>query len=278
MSDYAKFSGQQRDWYAFKIKTEATAQVQGMAEVMRLKPGDEQAEIEHLAKRIDDNRVTCMFSILKRFTARGIALSKVRKYDESTDGALAWRDMKAYHDSSGSAEIYGATQLVKLTKLVLLYNSYVGMDNYINSFDDLCNKLEESGNPILDNQKKALLIANIKDSDYSAVCDMCADKDFMTTKATLHDKAIKLNKQSQGQRSSRKYNKISMNNYAKPGGKSNTNPSNKGNQSKESDGFRLSNDAWNVLSSENKRLWTKMRNAKCGSSSKRGGTPKYGKQ
>jgi hypothetical protein len=58
MSDYAKFSGQQRDWYAFKIKTEATAQVQGMAEVMRLKPGDEQAEIEHLAKRIDDNRVT----------------------------------------------------------------------------------------------------------------------------------------------------------------------------------------------------------------------------
>jgi hypothetical protein len=45
-----------------------------MADVMRLKPGDEQAEIEHLAKRIDDveydNGVTCMFSILKRFTAR----------------------------------------------------------------------------------------------------------------------------------------------------------------------------------------------------------------
>ena len=81
MSDYAKFSGQQRDWYTFKIETEATAQVQGMADIMRLKPGDEQAEIEHLAKQIDnveyDNRVTCMFSILKRFTARGIALSKV---------------------------------------------------------------------------------------------------------------------------------------------------------------------------------------------------------
>jgi hypothetical protein len=142
----------------------------------------------------------------------------------------------------------------------------------------VCNKLEESGNPILDNQKKALLIANIKDSDYSAVCDMCADKDFMTTKAMLHDKAIKLNKQSQGQRSSRKHNKMSMNNYAKPGGKSNTNPSNNGNQSKESDGFRLSNDAWNLLSSDNKRLWTEMRNAKRGSSSKRGGTPKYAKQ
>jgi len=49
MSDYAKFSGQQRDWYAFKIETEATAQVQGMADVRRLKPGHEQAEIEHLA-------------------------------------------------------------------------------------------------------------------------------------------------------------------------------------------------------------------------------------
>jgi len=71
------------------------------------------------------------------------------------------------------------------------------MDNYINSFDDVCNKLEESGNPILDNQKKALLIANIKDSDYSAVCDRCADKHFMTPKVMLHDKAIKLNKQSQ---------------------------------------------------------------------------------
>ena len=75
VSDYAKFSGQQRNWYAFKIETEATAQeVQGMADVVRLKPGDEQAEIEHLAKRIDDveydNGVTCMFSILKRFTAR----------------------------------------------------------------------------------------------------------------------------------------------------------------------------------------------------------------
>ena len=74
MSDYAKFSGQQRDWYAFKIETEATAQVQGMADVMRLKPGDEQAEI--------DNCLTCMFSILKRFTARGIALSKVQKYEK----------------------------------------------------------------------------------------------------------------------------------------------------------------------------------------------------
>ena len=33
MSDYAKFSGQQRNWYAFKIETEVTAHVQDMADV-----------------------------------------------------------------------------------------------------------------------------------------------------------------------------------------------------------------------------------------------------
>ena len=77
---------------------------------MRLKPGDEQAEIEHLAKRIDDAEYDNRVTILKRFTARGIALSKVQKYDESTDGALAWRDMKGYYDSLGNEEIYGAIQ------------------------------------------------------------------------------------------------------------------------------------------------------------------------
>ena len=81
-------------------------------------------------------------------------------------------------------------------ELKLEYNSFGGMDKYISTFEDLCEKMEKAEEPLSKRQKHTFFLSGIKDRDYAAIKDTCDLLTLPATILTLRKKAIKLGKAS----------------------------------------------------------------------------------
>jgi hypothetical protein len=47
-----------------------------------------------------------LFSILKKKTAKGTALTKVKQFGKTEDGVLAWNYLKQFYDLDGNKDTY----------------------------------------------------------------------------------------------------------------------------------------------------------------------------
>jgi hypothetical protein len=101
IADYPDFNGKNNEWYTYKEMHEATAKLAGYSELLFV--SDDLGNVDaHIARRGKDKdydaKVRYMYAILLRKTAKGQALSKVKMYRETEDGALAWLYLKKYYD------------------------------------------------------------------------------------------------------------------------------------------------------------------------------------
>ena len=96
----------------------------------------------------------------------------------------------------GDKCVYGHNQLEELLQLNLHYNYLGGFDKYLSNLEDMCQKLEERGKGISDDQQHNFLLHGIKDEDNTGVKDSCDKKYFQETILELCYKAIKLVKYS----------------------------------------------------------------------------------
>jgi hypothetical protein len=165
-SDYPEFDGRRDGWFVWRLEYEATAEMAGMKDVLNVVDST-----DHLKKRLDDHQyddaVTYQFSMLKKKTSKGTALAKVKKYDATRDGALAWLDLKEYYNQEGDKKTYGAECLKNLVTLTLEHANRGGMDDYINRFELIIDQLQESDQPLTEDQKKVFFLQGITDHSYS---------------------------------------------------------------------------------------------------------------
>jgi len=194
-SDYPDFTGKHSDWYAYKAMHTSTAKVHGYADLLNPANID-----EHLRKRTDepayDRKVRVMHAILYKKTAKGTAFSKVKAFEATEDGVLAWKALKDYYDQEGNKSLYGTNRLNELMNLKLKYTSYGGFDKYQNNFDVLCNQLEECGHGLPDDQKRTIFLRNIEDQDYSTIIELCWTETYTNVIQKLRNKAAMIGKQS----------------------------------------------------------------------------------
>ena len=73
--------------------------------------------------------------ILKYVFAKGIAKSKIKKFNDQIDGALAWKTLNKYYDQDGDKGSFGTQALENILSLNLIYNSYGGFDKYMSNFE-----------------------------------------------------------------------------------------------------------------------------------------------
>ena len=98
------------------------------------------------------------YLILQNITVNGIASARVKLYSTDRDGAKAWNELTAYYDQDGNKDIYGQTTLQDLMNLKLDYNTFGGMDKYVNDFETLLTKLAEAEQELDDRVKKTMFI------------------------------------------------------------------------------------------------------------------------
>ena len=194
-SDYPDFSGKHTEWYAYKAMHMSTAKVHGYSDLLNVSDMD-----AHLERRTEDSeynyKVSTMHSILYKKTAKGTAFSKVKQYESTEDGVLAWNALKNYYDQEGNKSLYGTNRLNELIDLKLKYSTFGGFDKYQNDFDVLCNQLEDCGHGLPDDQKRTMFIKNIEDPDYDTTMQLCYSDDYATAVQKLRARAAMLGRQS----------------------------------------------------------------------------------
>ena len=196
LSDYPEFDGRHDKWYTIKEEFEALLESQNLSDVMDIKDIEEHQE-KRKNDAVYDKKTTTLFMILKKKCSKGTALSKIKKYQDTRDGALAWKYLKEYYDQEGNKDIFGANALVSLLNLHLEYNSPGGFDKYTNDFELLCAKIAESDTPLTEQQKKTMFLRGINDRDFTATKDICQEgKTYSETVLCLRNKAIELKKAS----------------------------------------------------------------------------------
>jgi hypothetical protein len=193
--DYPEFDGRGDGWFVWRLEYEATAEMAGMKDVLNVVDST-----DHLKKRLDDHQyddaVTYQFSMLKKKTSKGTALAKVKKYDVTRDGALAWLDLKQYYNQEGDKKTYGAECLKSLVTLTLEHANRGGMDDYINRFELIIDQLQESDQPLTEDQKKVFFLKGIQDHSYSNTRDLCQPPTvtFMGCMKMMKQKSNEFNK------------------------------------------------------------------------------------
>jgi hypothetical protein len=231
-----------------------------------------------------DERVKDMYQILKKKTSKGIALSKIKKYGSTRDGALAWMGLKSFYNMEGNKISYAATCLNKMIALRLEYHAPGGMDWYICQYELLMTQLQECEDPLQDSMAKTFFLRGIKDKDYDITKGICADsnKDFTECVALLKERSSELNQTpTDGQRpfrSRKAHQKMttSPKKIAKSERKrfySNQTRTNAEKASSKASGYnnrktqgelpgsQLSSEVWGlIMSQDNKDLWIQMKN------------------
>ena len=116
-------------------------------------------------------RVGELYNILKLKCAKGLALARVHKYDSTHDGVLTWQDLKDMYDLRKHKSARCTHLMDKLQDLKLRVTT--PMESYLTDFENICDKLAETGNPLTDEVKKSILLKNIEDSWYEPWIATC---------------------------------------------------------------------------------------------------------
>jgi hypothetical protein len=172
LSDYPDFDGKQKSWFKFKKMLVATTGIDKCQDVLSVSDN----EIHNNKRTIDstyNDHVEHIYNVLVCVTAGSTALSTVKKYKSTKDGALAWKALKDYYDNEGNKEIHDATIILELLDLHLEYNSASGMDNYLHQFEKHLAELQYSNVPLSDELKLTFLFCGIHDTAYDTAKDIC---------------------------------------------------------------------------------------------------------
>ena len=266
ISDYPNFTGKAVDWFRFKEGFEATAEAAGFEDVLEILDHK-----THTNQFIHDQdyyeKCKALYAILRKSLAGGMAISKVTKFKSDRDGALAWDALKAYYDQNGNKDVFGQSSLQNLMNLKLEYNSFGGMDKYVNDFELYVTQLVEAEQELTDAQKKTFFLNGIQDRDYSATKDMCDDLDYEGTVLKLRKKALLLHKESGGNPTRpRKQQNFQQEDEGE-------NDQNEGKKGKNSDYLRVPKDVWSKMTQDQRKKWLEIREKM-----RKGEIPDYGSQ
>ena len=114
-----------------------------------------------------------LFSILKKCCAEGMALYKIKKFDESKDGHKAWRRLCDHYHAFGDVNTYATSLMNQLINLKLEANMNGSVEKYIADFESLLLKLEEAKNLVPEQIAISIFLSGIRDRNYSAFKTMC---------------------------------------------------------------------------------------------------------
>ena len=88
---------------------------------------------------------TNLYKVLKKSTFKGTSRVKVKKYEDTKGGAMAYVYLKELYDQEGDYGNYAQENIGKLMQLKLEYNSNGGMEKYTSAFEDFCGNLKIRG-------------------------------------------------------------------------------------------------------------------------------------
>ena len=170
LSDYPKFSGKTVDWTKFSEPFVATAELQGLSDLL-IEDKEHQEKIES-----DPNykeKCSTLFSILKHSCAGGLAMPNVKEFAKEKDGYKAWQKLYKTFNANGNVQSYQTELLTKLVCLRLERNTYGGSEGYISQYEDLIQNLEEAGEPLSSGQKTASFLSGFQDRKYDGYKTVC---------------------------------------------------------------------------------------------------------
>ena len=116
VSDYPKFSGKNTDWPKFYKTFSAVCELQNLSSILNKNTHHED---DFKKDAVYKEKCEVLFSILKKCCAEGMALYKIKKFDESKDGHKAWRRLFDHYHAFGVVNTYATSLMNQLINLKL---------------------------------------------------------------------------------------------------------------------------------------------------------------
>ena len=130
---YPKFSGKQSDWPKFYKGFTSLANIEGWGSLLDTTSGLKITPDSKLSKQNN-----LLYSVLRWCCRGGLALPKVKEFDNTKDGHTAWCRLYNHYYGGGNLQHYMKTMWDQLLHLELTLNSVGGAEKYISNFEDLC--------------------------------------------------------------------------------------------------------------------------------------------
>ena len=109
-------------------------EAQGLDEFFNIKYEDAHGLKIDVEEVYEDSNQLC-YLILNNVCAKGLGKSKINKFNDQRDGALAWKTLKEYYDQDGDKESFGTQTLEQILILKIMYNSHGCFDKYMSKFE-----------------------------------------------------------------------------------------------------------------------------------------------
>ena len=249
VSDFPKFKGGQDLWYSFREEFEAMAEISGMSCLVHITDkAQHQSALEDTHYKRQN---TLLYSILKVKTIGGPGHQMIRKFERTSDGALAWIEIKAYYEQDGNRELYACKCLTELTRVKYDFNSPGGIDRCISDFMRTVDKMEDAGENVSEITKCTFFLQGIRDNRFAGIKDLAAGLPFQEIILRIRAKSIELNCSDKARsRDTRNLNYTSSNsnnNTRKFSGSGNRRDMNKNNKGRN---MRFPSEIWNKMDSE----------------------------
>ena len=291
MTDFPSFDGQMGSWPVYRRQMEASIGLLGSTSILKINTS--QRLKRHKRRRKKNNkynqRVIDLHAILTRKLAHGFASSHVEKYDETQDGALAWRALCKHYEHGGDSERRVTTIIQEIQSLQLRHDSHGGFLTYLDKFQRKTLELDKLKKPLDDAYKKIYFLQGITDWDYETAKTICNHKTYEETVDEIKSQAISIGKYGHknggGGGSRRQQSRKTRNGKGRHRGKSRNgkqrDPNRRNNNKRNSDGKGNGNESGNPPDSGfSNEVWSKMSqgNRKWIESRRKEDTPEYGKQ
>ena len=263
LSDYPTFDGKIENWPTFHLRMKSIKGLVGESAHLRvLTP---KAKEKHLKKMKKDKSyrksVHTFYAVLLAKTGEGTASATINKFLSTEDGCLAWAAL--YHEKEFGGDKTARTKLLHtaLLNVQLHANTNGGLNKYINDFENKVLELDRlTGKPMDELYKVQLFADGIKDDRCEPPLTLhnmeSYDFDTLKNKLIQHGTKLKIISGPNARRSQHKKNRRIQKSKRAPKNPNKTNPP-KTDDEDPPEGSGLSKDAWNKMSSKNKK-WIKV--------------------
>ena len=189
LSDFPSFNGKMVNWATFHMEFTSVARIYKMGKLLT-------TDTLHQNKFATDqdykDKCETLFHLLNKSCAHGDAHSKVKKHEVTMDRYLAWQDLVNFYFTKGNVDAYVTTNIAKIVKLQLEFNTAGGMEHYIVKFKEYVTNLEEVGQPISNLLKHMFFLNGIKDPYYKPVMTVCKAQQYTLEKCVSELQCVRL--------------------------------------------------------------------------------------
>ena len=255
-----EFNGKITNWAQYERLLGAYASALGVGDLLDdtfSTPDQDSTEYE-----IYEKKSKRLYDILQYSTAKGTAYIKIKPFKKDKDGFHAYKALRDWYDGQGCEETKAARGWNNLHTLVLHKNSNYGMDGYISRYEKAIQDLDDVGEPVSEKLRKNILLKGIKDDYYKpAITTLKMDSTKKSDACILELQKIGIDYDTENsKRSSRNANST---NTDKKNNKNSTtqNSQNNNNKNQHDDWVFLPKEAWNAMTTEQKKIWTNLRQA-----------------